>query len=903
MLKQFRFRLRSIWYRRRRDAELDEEIRFHLTEEAEEQIEAGLPPEQARAEARRNFGNVTLIRELTREAWAWAPAERILRDFRGALRMMRRNAGYTFAVVLTLALGIGLNAAMYEMLSRLFFQPPHIERPEEIHRVWVRERDPDDSGQFTGPAFADDSLTWDEFTALRAATNQFETVAGYRTSPWPMHNGVGQTAESVQVASATGGLFRLLGVQPAHGRLLGPGDDVPEAAPVAVISDRYWQRSGRSSDALGAMLQLDEVAYEIVGILPRGFSGPDPNAPDVWLPVHPAARAEQGDSWDAPGSGYHLTPLVRMAAGVSPEAAADAATAVIRAQRTETWPSDWYDPDVTAVLGPLMQSRGPSPMEESMLLPLAVGGVTLVVLLLAIVNMSNLLMVRVAARRRELAVRLALGAGRWGVVRLLTAESTALATISGVAALGIAAVASRILRVTLLPDYQWADDPLEGAAIGLTAVTVLVIGLGAALVPALYAARGRAIERLDGGRGASALGTPVRSGLIVVQTALCLVLLVGTAIFYRSFQAAREVDIGYEREHLLTVMLHEADSEDPLNERAIDMIEARLRTLPGVLDIAQGTNSPLFMAAGTGGLRVEGRDSLPLTLSPFVNHVSPNFFSVAGLQVRQGRGFTEWDRDGTQRVAIVNTAFAGRVWPGDSALGRCLYVGSEETACTTVVGVVETALEFGLLGSDREPVYFLPLSQVLPDTQGADLVSVLRTLLVRTRDDPTPLVQPALQVLADLFPDLPRDSVRSLPAEFASRIHTWRIGMRLFGASAALAIHLAAIGLYAVIAFGVRQREHEFGIRRALGARASNLLRMVLARGVSLAMAGVMAGVLAALWAGKFVEPLLFDGRGPRDPLAFASAALVLLAIAVMASFLPARRAARADPRRALETE
>ena len=904
MLKQFLFRLRSIWNRQQRDTELEEEIRFHLAEETEEQIETGVPPEQAHAEARRDFGNVTLIRERTRETWGWAPAERVLRDIRAAFRMMRHNSGYTCAVVLTLALGIGLNAAMYEMLSRLFLQPPHIERPEEIHRVWIRERYPDDLGQFTGPVFADDTLNWDEFTELRGATDQFEAVAGYGRSPWPLHNGAGQNAERLQAASATGEFFRFLGVQPAHGTLLGPGDDVPGAAPVAVISDRYWHRRfGRSPDALGTTLELDEVTYVIVGILPRGFSGPDPNAPDVWLPFHLAARADRGDGWDDPGSGYPVTPLVRTAAGVTPEAAADAATAVVRAQRAETWPSDWYDPDVTAVLGPLMQSRGPSPLEASMQLPLAVGGVTLVVLLLAIVNMSNLLMLRVAARRRELAVRLALGAGRWGIVRLLTAETTALAAVSGVAALGIAAAASRILRVTLLPEYQWADDPLQGAAIGFTAATALVIGLGAALVPALYAARGRAIERLDGGRAASALGTPVRSGLIVAQTALCLVLLVGAAIFYRSFQAAREVNIGYERENLLTVMLHEADSEDPLNERAVDMMEEQLRTLPGVLDVAQGTNSPLFMAAGTGGLRVEGRDSLPLAFSPFENGVSPNFFSVAGLQIREGRGFTAWDREGTERVAVVNTTFAGRVWPAENALGRCLYLDSEESVCTTVVGVVESALEFGLLESDRDPVYYRPLSQVLSDTDAAEFARTLRTLLVQTRGDPTPLVQPALRVLAELFPDLPRDSVRSLPVEFASRIHTWRIGMRLFGASATLAVLLAAIGLYAVIAFGVRQRELEFGIRRALGAKASDLLRMVLTRGFSLAAAGVVAGALAALWAGRFVEPLLFDGRSPRDPLAFGAAALVLLVIAVMASFLPARRASRADPRRALEAE
>jgi len=270
--------------------------------------------------------------------------------------------------------------------------------------------------------------------------------------------------------------------------------------------------------------------------------------------------------------------------------------------------------------------------------------------------------------------------------------------------------------------------------------------------------------------------------------------------------------------------------------------------------------------------------------------------------VREGRAFTQWDGEGAQKVAVVNTSFARQAWPGRSAVGGCLFV-SGDADCTTVVGVVESAVEWGVGETGNDPAYYLPIAQASSDPALSRWTSIQRALIVRTASSPGRVEAPVLGALAELFPELPRHHVRNLSTQFASRIRTWRTGTRLFAASAMLAVLLAAVGLYAVIAFGVRQREHEFGIRRALGARASNLLGMVLTRGFSLAAAGVVGGTLAALWAGRFVEPLLFDGRTPRDPLAFGAAALVLLAVAVMASYLPARRASRADPRRALEAE
>ena len=386
----------------------------------------------------------------------------------------------------------------------------------------------------------------------------------------------------------------------------------------------------------------------------------------------------------------------------------------------------------------------------------------------------------------------------------------------------------------------------------------------------------------------------------MVQAALSLLLLNGAAIFYRSFDAARELDVGYAKENLLTVRLGEGWGAPPLEESTIDSLEARVRSLPGVLDVAQTTAAPMMMIMASLALRVEAPGQLPRTDGPYENFVTENFFRVAGLDIRDGRGFTGSDRAGARRVAVVNSTFARLVWPGQPAVGRCLFVGREASGCTTVVGVIETALEFGLQDVNRKPHYYLPLEQASADTEFAGRWGSGRTLVVRTRGNPESTVPPVLFALAALFPELPANRVRSLPSVFAPRIRTWTIGTGLFGAAALLALLLAALGLYAVIAFSVRQRELEFGIRRALGARASDLLRMVMARGLAVTVVGVGAGVVAALSAGRFVAPLLFDGRSPRDPVALTAAALVLMTVATGASFLPARRATRADPRRAL---
>ena len=622
-------------------------------------------------------------------------------------------------MVVTLALGIGLNAAMYTLLSRLFLEaPPHIEAPDELHRVWVRERFRcDENGDPIAPMYARERTDWADFSALGADVDRFGAVAGY-TRARPMQNGRGQQAEELQVSWVTGELLALLGARPALGRPIVAEDDDVAAEPVAVIGNGYWQRRfGGTREALGATLTFGEITYTIVGVMPAAFAGPEPHAADVWLPLHLAAT-DARDNWRDSCSGFSLAALLRLAPGTTAEAAEAAATSALRAARAD---SPRHDTEGAVVLGPVLPTRGPGRLGGDMLLPLVVGGVAGTVLLIAAANVTNLLMLRVAARRRELAVRHALGAGRWAVGRLLVMESLVLATLSGGAALGLAAVASRVLRSTLLPQHQWAGGPLDSMAIAFTAVAAFVVGLATAAAPAVYAARSGGIDRLDGLRGARALGAPVRTGLIVVQAALSLVLLNGAAIFYGSFDAARKLDVGYAKENLLTVQMGTGWGGTPREESTINAMETRVRSLPGVLDVARTTAAPMTMVAAGLALRPEAPGELPRAGGPYENFVTENYFRVAGLDFEDGRGFTERDRAGAPRVAVVNARFARLVWPGRSAVDRCLFVGQGASACSRVVGVTETALEFGVQDVNRVPHFYLPLESGVarPGVRGA----------------------------------------------------------------------------------------------------------------------------------------------------------------------------------------
>lgn len=879
------------------EADVDLEIEHHFAAAVEDLVRRGSSPEAARAEVARRFGDIRAARaamialsqgrELARKRRDWRGGWGL--DARYALRSLGRTPGVTAAIIVMLALGIGANAAMFGILDQLFLSPPPgISATDQILRLYRRQTDRFRGVEYTGGTFA-----FDQYKALARDVPGFREMAGY----WVDENrvGTGQQSHQVSVAMVTGTYFPLLGATPARGRFIEPEDDTPSATPVAVISNGYWRRQyGASGGALGSTVTLGQVTYTVVGIAPRHFSGADVYPVDIWIPLLIAVPATRGSFWPRVGSGFGLQVLVRLRPGATPALAAKQATRALRAFAVS---EPRAEPNVTALAGPLVAARGPDDLPGSMRLSLVVGGMAAVVLLIACANVTNLLILRAAGRRRELAVRAALGAGPWRTGRLLVLESLGLAVAAGATSALVAAIAARGLHLLLQPAGGWELAISDWRVLLVAGGTAIVVGLLSGLAPAVQASGSAGLEDLRAGvRAARRERSPVRATLLLTQSALTLALLVGAGVFLRSFEAARRADLGFDLERLLVVELYHLDWRNPapLPEAAIAAMEERIQRLPGVAGVAQATNA-LMGRWSMIDVKVRGIDSMPRMFGPYVNGVSPNYFRVSGLTITQGRGFTAADDERGPKVAIVNSAMAHVLWPDGDALGQCLYVGAGAAECTTVVGIVESerasAEEAELLAQ-----YYLPVSQL-------SLSSRQRTLVVRTDGEPARLVEPVLRAMADLFPDLPRERVRALPDVRARQLRSWKLGSTLLGAASGLALLLAAVGLYSVIAFGVRRREHEFGIRRAMGAQAAHLARLVLTQSVAYAVAGIVMGAGLAYWGSGLIAPLMYREVSPREPAAYLVAALVLLAACLTGALLPARNAARADPRAALQAE
>ena len=887
-------------------ADVDREIAHHFAAAVDDLVRRGMDPNEARAVVERRFGDVKETRAAL-VALDTDGAERRRRielkadwwlDVRHALRGYVATPGVTLAIVTMLALGVGANAAMYGILDKLLIEPPpDITSPETILRLYVHERDAFTGGQ----EITHGQFDYDQFSALAREVPAFAQLAGY-WGPWPESIGRGQATQRVAGEIVTGNFFSLLGVQPARGRFIGLLDDSPGATPVAVISYGYWQRHfGGRDAALGSTLDIGSVTYTVVGVAPPGFSGPEVDAPDIWLPVQIVGPA-LGPHWRQRFfGGQPLRALARLQPGATPVAAGDQASAVLLAHNeSDIRPRGMPVSEATILrvfTGPLVDPFGPLGGGTGLRLSLLVGGVALIVLIIACANVANLLLLRAVTRRRELAVRSALGAGRWRVARMLLIESTVLAIAAGAAAIVVAAIAGRVLRVTLLPGVQWATGVLDARVLLFAALVALGLGIITGAVPAIQARRGVGVDDLRAGvRAARRTSTPLRAGLLALQSALALVLVVGAGAFYSSFERARHHDAGFDIDRLLVAGLNPAAlnpmEQPPLDVERVDAMDQRVRRLPGVVDVAQASG----MAVGSWQmvvLRVRGRASLPRMQGPFIRAVTPNFFRVMGLAITKGRGFTEADGTGAFKVALVNTAMAKALWPSGDPLGACLYV-DRSAECTTVVGVVATE-QPDVRGSGPAQ-YYVPLAQY---AQGGNS----RSLVVRAGGDPERLVRPVLHIMAELFPDLSRDRVAVLADQFAWEWRPWKVGLGLFGAAGGLALFLAAMGLYAVVTFSVRQREHEFGIRRALGARVSDLVRLVVVHVAALGATGILLGGAAAYWSARFVQPLLYRGVSARDTTILFTSGAVLFAACLAAGFFPARAAGRADPRSALQAE
>ncbi len=909
---RLRLWIRALTRRPAVETELDEELRFHLEQETAKNLRAGLSPAEARRAALVAFGGVERHKEAVRDGRGVRCLEDSAADVRYALRVMRLRPGLAASVVLLLALGIGANAAMFGIVDRLLLRPPAgVRDARRVGIFYFRQTFPW-SGLTTQA-----SSSYQMYALLQERARSLESVGAVAYGMGRVSLGRGERAEPVNRAAASGSFFRVLGVEPRLGRLFTREEDrVPTGAPVVLLSDAFWRgHFAGDRGVLGRTVQLGAGSYTIVGVLPPGFTGLDLQPVNVWTPLGPAAGELLGQGWELGWGDLWLMVVARLRPGVTAAAAEAEATGLFRQGLVEedaeerayaarsgkaVGAAGSVDPTARAIFGPIVPARAPDAgaTGKTARVALWLAAVAMLVLLIACANVANLLLARALARRKETAVRLALGVSRGRLLRQLLVETLVLAAFGGGAAVAVAAWGGALVRRVLLPGVDWQGGPVNGRVLLVTGALVVLSTLLAGLAPAAQSWRGHVADALkSGGRGGAPRRSRMRGGLVVAQAALTVLLLVGAGLFLRSLWNVLAVPRGYDPEHALLV-------EPGLGRHGVPPVEAvrltelaagRLRHLPGIREVALTSSAP-FAISMSRPLRVPGVDSIPIgkDRGPYIVAVSPEYFRTIRTPIVAGRGILESDRAGAPRVAVVSATMGRLLWPGGSALGKCIQIGGPAAPCTEVVGVAGDALRQSL---ETTPVlqYYVPLAQ------HSDFADQTRLLVGTTGPAEGSAAAIRRNVLA-VSPEMPYPEVRPLTALIAPRIQPWRLGAALFTLFGLLALLVAGVGLYGVIAYDVAQRAPEMAIRMAMGAPALRVVRRVVRDALRLALAGIALGGLAALVAAPAAAPLLFH-ESPRDPAVFATVAGLLLLVGAAAALVPARRASRLDPASALRAE
>ncbi|HWA15123.1 MAG TPA: FtsX-like permease family protein, partial [Gemmatimonadales bacterium] len=665
----------------------------------------------------------------------------------------------------------------------------------------------------------------------------------------------------------------------------------------AVISHGFWQRQfGGSPGALGQVLELGNGRYTVVGVMPEGFTGIRATPTDVWLPLRPASQEVVGGNWETSRGFFWLQAIVRVKPGVAIANAESEVTALHLAGRSAN-PTYAARQRARITLGPLLEARGPASGAQARV-SIWAGGVSIAVLLVACANVANLLLFRAIRRRREIAVRLALGVSRGQLMAELLTESLVLASIGGLGALIITALGSGVLHGMLAPELATSLPAVSLRVAGFTLLAALVAGLIAGLVPAWLESRPdllTALKEATAGKGGHSY---IRSGLVVLQTALSVTLLVGSGLFIMSLARLRAIDMGVQADKVLVITpeLPKGTSDAEQHNFFRDARE-RLGTLPGVQLAAISSVVP-YNWSWAEELSVPGFDSLPVPRNggPYYDAVGSNYFETMGMRIVAGRGFGPTDVAGAPLTIVIGEAMANMLWPGQSALGKCMKFGGDTAPCREIVGVLhDTQRDMGMIKEgDKRMQYYLPLAQ-LPE-RFTPAAIMLRS------DAPLQLAGPARQLLMQLKPDLRYVETETFEQLYTPDFQSWRSGAGLFTSFGALALLVAAVGLYSLLAYGVVQRTREIGVRIALGAHSSKVVGLVLREGVLLVVAGVAIGLVIALVAANQVAPLLFQ-TNPTEPVVYFGVAAVLLLIAIAAGALPAWRATRVSPMTALRAE
>lgn len=889
------------WMRRDKlDKELKEELQFHQQQLQRDLAENGTLNDSVSAASRR-IGNVTSVREAARERWSIPLMDNLQQDVRYALRGIRRNPGFTTVIVVTLALGLGVNAAIFSLVDRLFLRPPGgVESPETLHRVYVTEK-----FLVSGKP---DHITHNEFNYPQIQDLQ-RAIADIPSSMFRTDSAQMTVGASSRIATTTyadAAYFKTVGAKLQLGRVF-TNDEARIQVPgtVAIISHGLWQREFNADRNLqGKFVVIDDKRYDVIGVAPPEFSGLDLSETDVWLPIG-SMRIEQyseGRSWYDIRGIRQLQFIVR--ATQLPTAALDAKlTAGFRPGSIAAG----YADDSAAVVntGSIIAALGPLKAKGELEISKRLVWISLLVLLIACANVANLLLTRLTERRREIAVRLALGVSRIRLATQFVVETLALTGMSVVSALIVGSWAGGVLRSRLLPETRWGGSVIDPRLIAGMLLIAVLIALVLALVPLLHVRAFGAGDALKSGqRSTTQSGNRLRASLVIGQTAMAVVLLTGAVLCAESLRHILAVDIGYDVNRIGSAWPQprgdrggRASAREAEVNTALRDIADQMSRESGVVAVALSQSPP------TGGYwmvgwRVPGIDSAPTLggYGPKLRAVDPSYWNVTNIHALQGRLFTSSDGTGAPPVIVMNEAMARTVWPNGNAIGQCVIIYSKDL-CRTVVGIVSDA-HFGTVLEEPTMKMYVPLAQATAKGTGA------RAGAITVRADPTALPRVMQSLRVHLNASLPNTDLylQTMGEAIEPQYRPWKLGALLFAGLAALGLVVASVGLYGVIAYGVRRRTHELGIRSALGAERGRIVRMILRQGVSTVVVGLAIGIVASMALVRYVESLVY-GTSLASPLVFGSVASIMFITATLASLVPALQAGRISPMTALRSE
>ncbi len=891
----------------RRDA--DDELESVLEGRIAHFVARGMTPDAARAEAMLRLGaSVDEARDQLRQSAERRERVMSIRewlagcgdDLRYALRGLVREPVFSVFAVLTLALGIGANAAMFGVVDKLLLRgPAHVREPSRVARMYWTLRQA--AGELSTAAAMDQRV----YANLVAEAHAFTGLAMYTGAYRGTVLGQGPDVRQVASATASANLMSVLGAQPALGRFFTMDEQDPNTTNrVAVLGYGVWKTDcGGDPHIVGRTITISSRPYTVVGVAPKGFTGADLDRVDIWFPL-PIKTGADARHW---GPGHSSGPAIvaRLKPGVTFDDASRDATSAYR--RTYDGGEKKYAEGSLSV-APLHYGAGGTESIEASIARWLVG-VSAIVLLVACANLVNLLLARTVRRRRELAVRIALGAGRARLLRLLLASSVMLALIGAAAGLVVASVTGTVVRRILLPEVDWTSGPVDARVLVFSLAIAVFTGVAIGLLPASRAGRADVSAALKAGaRDGGGNRSMVRAALMMSQSALAMLLLVGAGLFVRSLERVRHLDLGIQPDRVVLLQPRwpripaQTSTEDRSREeqRRDDFVREALDRLSAAAPVERAAASVGMPFGNTFAvtLRIPGRDSLPRLSGGFgdpdVSAISADYFATMGTRLSRGRLFTAADRAGSEPVAIVSETMAKILWPNADALGQCLLIGGDKAApCSRVVGVVQDVRR-GRIREDPIMHYYVPLGQQ-PNISGPDLV-------VRPRGEASAAI-PALQaLLRQIDPTIIYVNAITMQERVEPQTRSWRIGAMMFSLFAALALVVAAVGTFSVVAYLVEQRRHEIGVRIALGAQAGQVVMLMLRGAVGVTLIGVALGTLLALAGARLAEPLLFE-TSARDPLVIGVMGGALLLVSMAASTIPALRARRVDPIKALRND